>query len=385
MAYVTVKYSRESLYEEVWSEPVTKVAKRYDVSDVAIRKICVKLRVPLPPRGYWARLAAGRPARKPALPKFDGPGEIVRHRAVRDEAGPQVREEPPHLLARREFEALPENRIVVAEQLVDPHRLVRRIRLAMRGRHARDQRDWPRANGVQGIDVAVSADSVDRALRILDAFIKALAKRGVNFSPGGEQGERTCITMQGEALGIRLAEKSIRSERPPNAEERAYMKRTGLTWYPNRFAYAATGTLSLVCTADFGIAASASDGKTQRLEDRLNELVVSIEEAAMRAKQRREEIEAQNREWERQAEIRRKKEWARGEEMEKIKKLEQEASEWRRAENIRAYVASVEAAPGAESAPIPAEGDLGRWIAWARSRADWLDPRIRARCPILDG
>ena len=135
MPYVMVKYSRQALYEEVWSEPVTKVAKRYEVSDVAIRKICAKLRVPLPPRGYWARLAAGRPGRRPALPKFDGPAEIVRHRAVRDEVGPEKQEEPPHLVARREFEALPENRILVAEQLEEPHRLVRATRAAMRGRH----------------------------------------------------------------------------------------------------------------------------------------------------------------------------------------------------------------------------------------------------------
>lgn len=36
-------YHRETLYQEVWSMPVTEVAKRYKVSDVAIHKVCKSL------------------------------------------------------------------------------------------------------------------------------------------------------------------------------------------------------------------------------------------------------------------------------------------------------------------------------------------------------
>jgi len=39
--------SAAKLYEEVWAEPVTTVAKRYGISDVALRKICRRLAVPL--------------------------------------------------------------------------------------------------------------------------------------------------------------------------------------------------------------------------------------------------------------------------------------------------------------------------------------------------
>lgn len=40
---------RETLYAEVWTEPVLVVAKRYGVSNVALAKACRKLSVPLPP------------------------------------------------------------------------------------------------------------------------------------------------------------------------------------------------------------------------------------------------------------------------------------------------------------------------------------------------
>ena len=45
--------------EEVWSEPVTAVAKRYGVSDVAIHKTCKRLAIPVRPRLCWAELGAG--------------------------------------------------------------------------------------------------------------------------------------------------------------------------------------------------------------------------------------------------------------------------------------------------------------------------------------
>src|SRR5690606_28685041 len=58
------------LYEEVWAEPTQQVAKRYGVSDVAIAKACALLDIPKPPRGYWAKKAAGQKLpHRPSLPK----------------------------------------------------------------------------------------------------------------------------------------------------------------------------------------------------------------------------------------------------------------------------------------------------------------------------
>lgn len=64
----TTVFERERLYEEVWAEPVIKVAENYDVSGVALAKTCRKLGVPLPPRGYWAKAKAGKASKRPSLP-----------------------------------------------------------------------------------------------------------------------------------------------------------------------------------------------------------------------------------------------------------------------------------------------------------------------------
>jgi len=61
------KYNREKIYEEIWSEPIQHVAKRYGISDVGLAKVCKKLNIPRPGRGYWAIKAAGKslPRRPP--------------------------------------------------------------------------------------------------------------------------------------------------------------------------------------------------------------------------------------------------------------------------------------------------------------------------------
>jgi hypothetical protein len=63
--------AREALYELVWTEPVRTVAARFNVSDVALKKHCARAGVPVPERGYWAKLAAGQKVRKIPLPVRD--------------------------------------------------------------------------------------------------------------------------------------------------------------------------------------------------------------------------------------------------------------------------------------------------------------------------
>ncbi|GAB5415713.1 MAG: hypothetical protein Cons2KO_33160 [Congregibacter sp.] len=59
--------SREELFALVWEKSVLQIAKELGVSDVAIHKRCAKLQVPTPPRGYWAKVDAGKRPAKPAL------------------------------------------------------------------------------------------------------------------------------------------------------------------------------------------------------------------------------------------------------------------------------------------------------------------------------
>jgi hypothetical protein len=60
--------TRKQLYEQVWAEPMIKVAVRFGVSANYLARVCEHLNVPHPPRGYWAKLKVGNAPKQPALP-----------------------------------------------------------------------------------------------------------------------------------------------------------------------------------------------------------------------------------------------------------------------------------------------------------------------------
>jgi len=66
------RFDREKLYEQVWSQPMRTVAQAYAVSDVWLAKVCRRLKIPVPGRGYWAKKAAGmKVGRRPKLQQID--------------------------------------------------------------------------------------------------------------------------------------------------------------------------------------------------------------------------------------------------------------------------------------------------------------------------
>ena len=62
---------REELYNMVWSKPVTQVAKELNISDIAVRKRCIRLNVPMPERGYWSKRYNSKETEIPVLPVYD--------------------------------------------------------------------------------------------------------------------------------------------------------------------------------------------------------------------------------------------------------------------------------------------------------------------------
>lgn len=75
-------FKREELYELVWTAPVSEVARTLSVSDVGLAKLCRRAAIPIPSRGYWARVESGQhigaeplppaPAGLPALLRIRG-------------------------------------------------------------------------------------------------------------------------------------------------------------------------------------------------------------------------------------------------------------------------------------------------------------------------
>lgn len=126
--YLTL--SRQDLNDLVWSKPMTEVAASLGVSDVALAKRCAAVGIPVPPRGYWARVQAGQTPRKPPLPVHKRSGshtsESVVHVPKRDPDPP-----PPPKAAPTASELAIRSRVnewvpLVPMALDNPHPAVKR-------------------------------------------------------------------------------------------------------------------------------------------------------------------------------------------------------------------------------------------------------------------
>lgn len=70
------RMTREELYVRVWSEPLTQLADQWGISDVGLAKVCRRANIPVPGRGYWAKVAAGQARTWEPLPAVSGNAPI---------------------------------------------------------------------------------------------------------------------------------------------------------------------------------------------------------------------------------------------------------------------------------------------------------------------
>jgi AcrR family transcriptional regulator len=60
--------TRRGLYDQVWSRPMALVAEDLKMSRNGLAKICDRLLIPCPGRGYWTKAKAARGSERPVLP-----------------------------------------------------------------------------------------------------------------------------------------------------------------------------------------------------------------------------------------------------------------------------------------------------------------------------
>lgn len=380
---------RETLYNEVWTDPVIVVAPRYGLSDVGLAKICRALSIPLPSRGYWAKVKAGRIMSRVPLPKLKqqrqvatGPVKLPPEKAAVREAArtsaAKIRKETPPL-------PLPEE-VSSSSPL---HPLVRATSKRLRQRDGWPENAQLRTAPKEVLNLSVTRESIDRALDIVDALLKELIKRGFDIEIDGERGVTLLKWVEtGTTLEFALTEyiRRTRHERTP-AEEQAQKRYWDRSRWDNSasfphvpmYDYTPTGTL----TIQVGRWPSRTWKDTPRtqLQNRLGEVVGGTVGLAQETHAKELE-EARRKEEHRRAvercEFLTKR---RADEVERFKHLEASATDWERAARLRAYANALEEQAKA-TGQVPAK--LCDWLAWAHAKADWLDPLILVSDPVLD-
>lgn len=383
-----IPLTRDQLYEQVWTDPMTKVAARLGLSDVGLAKICYQAEIPVPPRGYWAKKRNGKRVVRKKLPKLDEPIEFVFRPQTRVVAPkppePEYGEEVDALIAAAK--SLP--KITPRTELTDLHPLVERTRVSL-GRCTLDENPGFRSEcllspeTVKGrcvLNVQVGMDSVPRALLILDALLRAVEAIGGKLIETKEAKPDIRLRLLGQDVGgLSLWENRRQVHNPKWKED---------SWFESRTILVPGGDLSFASTAPY-VENRAHDTPKHRLEESLNKIVVRWAEnvgrlpiekrlAEERAAKRAEEERLKQEQWVRRQRLQLEFTDRQRVEREQFEKLKALAARWHESRQIRAYIAAV-----AEQTIVQGGSRTG-WCEWAMKQADRLDPLVEAQPSVLD-
>jgi len=333
---------REALYKMVWTTPVTKLAATYGMSDRGFAKMCARLMIPVPGRGYWARAKNGRKIPVPPLRPMKGSSEKG--------ASIQVRQRLPENFIQNqkvrkevESEKRPENKIRVSKRIALPHPLVAMTIDALnKAKPDEKNRFCSRVHGC--LSVRVGRNSISRAMRIMDALIKALEKRDYSVLVKKASVD-TCVFLLDEEIKFSLDEWLMKTKRELTSSEKKDKERYPSLYAYDRYDYCPSGRLYLRIDT-WGHSDDRriwSDGKKQRLEDLLNSFVTGVVKLAESNRAWRLQREQEEREKQERIRLHQEQERLRREEEAKFQALETEVTAWHKSLQIRSYVEAVKA------------------------------------------
>lgn len=357
------KITREEIFDAVWSRPMVQVARDYGISDVGLKKICKKMAVPTPGRGYWRRKEQGYKVTTPKLPKL--PANCVSEVSISSTpkaiANPPTSEQLPEGLAKA---------LEAAKKDTELHPLVLRASESLAKTKA-DEKGLLRPQAKMIISVSVSPKGLDRALAAADCLIKVMEGLGNQVRIDTEKTPKLRVTVSDEELGISIEEKvSSRPYEPKPSDKRKS------PWQHPRYEYEATGQLTLRVCGDlpYGLRTSWSDGKRQRIEEIVEKIVCGIYAAAKAQTQKRIDDVQRAREWE--------EERRRSEELQRLRRLETQrgkhleklAGQYETAVRIRRFVEAVER-DAERLSGITVQGmEFAEWLEWAKKFVEQVDP-----------
>jgi len=384
MALITMGHNqkqikRETLYEEIWAEPMTVVALRYNMSDVGLAKNCKKMNIPKPGLGYWAKVQAGKKVTQIPLPPQTPNIPASIFVTVLSEEQQEMKLSLTKMSAIEKFLV---DKIEPELTLTVPHRLVKDAFDVLSKKSVKtDDRGTLQASK-KILAISVTQSSLDRALLIMDVLVKAMIKYGISIHVG----ENTTLTVEGETIDLSLNERIKRSHHEETPEDVAAKERHSKSIghgrylpypYIPRFDYHPTGVLSI----KLGNHRTINDTNNARIEGRLAEVISNLFHLAADIKAKRIERERRE-ELAKQMEERRQLLIQRIEiEKNAFEKLEKDANSWNRSQRICAYINAVE-----QNASVTGgmTDELRSWVEWARAKADWLNPINHVSDLLLD-
>lgn len=167
--------SREELFARVWQRPLGEVAPGLGLSRTGLAKLCARLEVPCPPRGYWAQRRKGVASTPPPLPECGT--DAARRRFERPDRQAQLLDVAAGIVSRDGVHAASLSRIArdagVTEALAQtyfPRQADVLIALA--------RQELATLRTAQAAEIARGASASERLARSTSAYLRHVEGRG---------------------------------------------------------------------------------------------------------------------------------------------------------------------------------------------------------------
>src|SRR4030043_58576 len=358
-----VTLTRKELFDLVWAEPLSRLAKKYKISDNGLRKICKRMNIPIPAMGHWQKIQYKKKVTIIKFPeKYDGKDEIILHEKGSD----NTETDSPLAQLRRLTRSIEDTKDL---QLIVPDRMSSRPDIlikstmdyydAVRRYYKSHHGTYP--DRINVLNIQVQEESRPRAFRLLDTIIKVLMSRNHDVIADHFT---TYAKIGDEKVKFRLRERQRVSD----------IK----TSYGGR-QYESTGEFVFVIDIGPYTRKEVKDGH-EPIEKKVAEIIAVLELEGNRMKEERIASEIQRKQWEEQQRIEQELRERQDKEAKAFKKLFLQAIRLHQANLLRNYIQTVEA--NAIKKGNKTE-EFTKWQAWAEKKVSWYDPLINDPDPLL--
>lgn len=349
----TIELTRKELYDLVWENPLSKLAKKYNLSDNGLRKVCKKLNIPLPKNGHWQKIQFNKKVIKEKLPSNDTVDASITLK-FRDDTETIINGEGNELnQLTKELKTTLKDTIAFPEKLTKPDQLI------IEAKNDLKTKETSYYHNIRGLlntssgilNITVAPQNVKRALLFMDVFIKAIQKRGHKI-----------IVKEGTKIVIDSTELSI------GLRERLKRKIVKGTYYDSTELYPSN---ILSFTLDVYPAKEWTDTINTKIEDKIPNIIAKLELQAVKEKQDAIDREIRHIEYERKRKIEEELEARRNFELIEFKGLFKKANRWHQAEILRKYIAKLEKKARKNNSLTE---EVLKWLEWANNKVEWYDP-----------
>lgn len=374
-------FIRQELYDLVWSKPMRDVAKDFEMSDRGLAKICDRADIPVPERGYWAKLQSGKKVvKRPLPPRRIGMDDEI---TVGGYGWSRISDEeilsnpiPPEPIFEQDMQSVREHisklisKARFPKNLQNPHRFV--AKLLEQDQERLKKKSESRYPSIFD-DPWFDSPFEQRRLKIINALYTALEVSG--FQPSS-------MCKEGRDLGVKVGDQHVNFtlDDITAKEEQSYL------WLARDKKPANTRMRLRISGYKLPeeIQQIWDDQEDDKIENHLQEITIELIVAGesfyrSRVVHRREwhierKVELEKKGQERIREETRKAEERRIQlEKARVDHLLGQATALRQATEIRAYVEAIRKANRIVPDPM-SEEEFKIWEGWALAQADRIDP-----------